>query len=200
MGRKSSTRVRKQPSAKVNRWLAQLLVDLQFEDLEQLTIDDIARIVNKSKSTIYSYFTSKEEILKAACQTRTSSLLLGISQLAERELDNVERYKQLIEIFAEGTSDISINFLQSIRKNYQEAWVVINTFTDHFVRLMETHYSEGMQTGIYNNTSVELLGHLDKLFITQVVTNPTIFTDEKYTVSELIRDYLNLRLFGLLKR
>lgn len=200
MGRKSLAKQRKPTSSRVNKWLAQLLIDLQFEDLDQLTIDDIACLANKSKSTIYEYFSSKEDILKAVCETRTNTLINAIVQLGEEELGSVERYKRLIEIFAAGTTGISITFLQSIRKGYPAAWTVIDAFTNQFVSLLEVHYEEGMKEDIYNPMAVELLGHLDKLFIIQVVTNPTIFTDEKYTVSELIREYLNLRLYGLLKR
>lgn len=200
MGRKSSTKKRKEVSRKVNIWLSQLLIDLQYEDLEQLTMNDIARIAGKSKSTIYEYFKSKEEILAAACQTRITALMNAIIELNEQELEGVERYKHLIEIFAEGTTGISITFLQSIRQDYPKAWAIIDGFTNQYVELLQNHYSKGMEDGIYNPVSVELLGSLDKLFVIQVVTNPTIFTDEKYTISNLIRDYLNIRLMGLLKR
>ena len=60
--------------------------------------------------------------------------------------------------------------------------------------------AKGIKEKVYNSVSIELLGNIDKLFVTQVVTNPSIFSDDKYTLSNLIRDYLNLRLMGLLKR
>ena len=200
MGRKPESKERKKISAKVNKWLMQLLIDLQYENLEQLTTDDIARIAGKSKSTIYQYFKSKEEVLTAACQTRITVLMNALVQLNEQNLSGVERYTQLIEIFAEGTTGISIQFLQSIKQGYPSTWKVIDTFTNQYVALLEQHYEQGIKEGIYNPVSVELLSNLDKLFVIQVVTNPTIFTDDKYTVSNLIRDYLSLRLTGLLKR
>ncbi len=200
MGRKPESKERKKISAKVNKWLMQLLIDLQYENLEQLTTDDIARIAGKSKSTIYQYFKSKEEVLTAACQIRITVLMNALVQLNEQNLSGVERYTQLIEIFAEGTTGISIQFLQSIKQGYPSTWKVIDTFTNQYVALLEQHYEQGIKEGIYNPVSVELLSNLDKLFVIQVVTNPTIFTDDKYTVSNLIRDYLSLRLTGLLKR
>lgn len=200
MGRKSLSRKRKPINEKVNKWLSELLVQLQHENLEQLTMDDLAQIAGKSKSTIYEYFKSKEEILQAACQTRTKTLTASILTLNQQQLDTVQRYAHLIEIFAEGTTGISISFLQSIRQHYPNAWTVIDEFTDHFVALLMEHYKKGMAQGIYNPVSVELLGNIDKLFVVQVVTNTDIFSDEKYTISNLVRDYLNLRLTGLLKR
>lgn len=200
MGRKSLTRKRKAVTHRTNKWLNKLLLGLQHEDLEVLTIDDLARISGKSKSTIYEYFATKEDILYAACNTRTESLQAAIAQISEQQLTTVDLYTQLIEIFAQGTADISIAFLQSIRQHYPKAWSVIDAFTTNFVELLKGHYEQGIAAGIYNPVSVELLAHLDKLFITQVVTNPTIFSDKKFTLSSLVRDYLNLRLMGLLKR
>jgi AcrR family transcriptional regulator len=200
MGRKSLSRKRKQLTSKARGWLNTLLLKLQHENLEQLTMDDLAKLAGKSKSTIYEYFESKEEILKTVCQLRIQALSKSISEIARQDLDTVDLYTQLVEVFAEGVAGISIAFLQSINRYYPEAWSIINEFTDSFVELLKTHYTKGISEGIFNVVSVDLLGHLDKLFVTQLVTNPAIFSDQQYTVSNLIRDYLNLRLMGLLKR
>ena len=200
MGRKSVARKRKAVTERTNRWLGILLEKLQHENLESLTIDDIAGIAGKSKSTIYEYFESKEDILLAACNTRTSQLSEAIINISNQQLSTVELYPKLIDILAQGTSDISISFLQSIKQHYPAAWSVIDLFTDDFVELLKAHYQQGIEEGFYNPVSVELLAHIDKLFVVQVVTNPTIFSDKKYTLSNLVRDYLNLRLTGLLKR
>lgn len=200
MGRKSLLKKRKDLTHKTHSWLNDLLEGLQYEDLEQLTMDDVARIAGKSKSTIYEYFKSKEEILQATCQTRTKVISDSLLNLRHQELDTVALYEQLIEIFAVGTSGISLSFLQNIKQHYPKVWLVVEEFTDSFVELLKDHYKKGIKEEIYNSVSIELLGNIDKLFVTQVVTNPSIFSDEKYTISNLIRDYLNLRLMGLLKR
>lgn len=200
MGRKSLLKKRKNITSKTHSWLNDLLEGLQYENLEQLTMDDIASIAGKSKSTIYEYFNSKEEILQAACQTRTKVISDSLLNLRQQELDTISLYAELIEIFAVGSSGISLSFLQNIKQHYPKVWLVVEEFTDSFVELLKDHYKKGIKEGIYNPVSIELLGNIDKLFVTQVVTNPSIFSDEKYTISNLIRDYLNLRLMGLLKR
>lgn len=194
------SRKRKSISPKVNIWLGELLLLLQYEDLDKLTMDDIARLVGKSKSTIYEYFESKEDILLAACQTRISFLVESGLKEAQQERSTVERYERLVEIFAEGTAGISIHFLQSIKQHYPKAWELIEEFTNNYIDLLKEQYRQGMAEGIYNPISIELLGFLDRLFVTQVVTNPDFFSDEQYSVSNLVRDYLRLRLHGLLKK
>ena len=199
MGRKSIEKIRKRPTPKVNAWLATLLIDIQDADLGLLTMDDLVRISGKSKSTFYTYFERKEDVLLAACQTRIYAILYDLGKV-EFETDDVSKlYKQLIEIFANGTSGIRLSFLQSIRKYYESIWGEIEVLTDTYVDMLSSIYSRGISLGLYRDFSVELLTTMDKLFVIEIVTNSALFTDEKYSVSDLVRDYLNLRLDGLLK-
>lgn len=200
MGRKSIDRKRKNITPRVQKWLAALLIKLQDQDIERLTIDDIAELANKSKSTIYEYFESKEEILKSVCETRVNTLSAMVSKAKLKLSEPTERLEELVEAFSLGISDISFLFLESIHKHYPEAWEVINVFTEDFVVLLKNLYEEGMATGEYQNISIELLTYLDKHFVTQMVTNPGIFSDSTYTLSHLLQDYLNLRLYGLKER
>ena len=200
MGRKSIDRSRKNTTNKVNKWLEILLLNLQNKDIEKLTMDDFAILAKKSKSTIYSYFQSKEEILSAACKTKVDALSNSVFNIIEQDLETLELYELLVKTFAEGTSSISISFLQSIKKSYPTSWSVIEVFTDNYINLLREQYKKGIEKGIFNTISIDLLSQLDKIFVLQVVTNPSIFNDQEYSVSELITQYLNLRLTGLLKK
>jgi AcrR family transcriptional regulator len=200
MGRKSVSKKRKPVTYKVTLWMRDLLTCLQQEDLEQITIDDMARLAGKSKSTIYEYFESKEDVLMVACQTWTRIVSERILKKSQQNLNTLKLYEELVEIFAEGNAKISLSFLQSLKQHYPKAWSVIEEFTDAFVDLLKMQYKQGIEEGVFNPLSVELLGQMDKIFVTQVVTDPAFFTDKEYTMSNLIRDYLTLRLTGLLKR
>ena len=200
MGRKSLSRQRKAITPRTKVWLGDLLLSLQQEQLDDLTMDDLARLAGKSKSTIYEYFETKEDVLVAVCQLRVDELSTSIFGLEKEAFTTVELYARLIEIFAKGTTGISISFLQSIKQSYPKSWEMIDGFMNGFVDLLKEHYKVGIEEGIYTPVSVDLLGSIDKLFVEQVVTNRTLFTDEMYTVSNLVTDYLSLRLNGLLLR
>ena len=199
MGRKSVTKDRKGITPKVNKWLSVLLRDIQGEDLKTLTMDDLVRISGKSKSTFYTYFVSKEEVLQAACQTRVQAIFEQLHTVDVLSKDVSKIYSDFIEIFAKGTAGIRLDFLQSIRKYYPVVWQQIEFLTDTFVGLLSDLYTRGIEMGIYNNISVELLTAMDKMFVVEMVTNPELFSDDKYSISDLVRDYLRLRLNGLLK-
>lgn len=199
MGRKAVLKKRKPITNKVKNWLSDLLIKIQYENLEDLTIDDLAKLAGISKSTVYEYFKSKEEILSAACETKVEVLVNELALLRDETISTNELYEKFVELFANGTSDISIGFLQSIKKYYPNAWVLIESFIESYLDLLKMQYTKGMSEGIYTKTSIELLINIDKIFVLQVVTNFSLFNDKAYTLSQLIREYLNLRLNGLLK-
>lgn len=198
MGRKAVEKIRKDPTDKVHQWLTSLLLKLQSIELAHLTIDDLAKLSGKSKSNIYKYFESKEDLILAACQTRLQVLQNVVDQIAQdKSLVLETRYTHLLEQISTGMSDITISFLYDIQTYYPRSWKAINAFSDSFVALMEELYLEGMQKGLYHPISLDLLGTLDRYFVTQVVTNQQIFKNPDYHLSHLIRDYMRLRLYGL---
>ena len=184
----------------MNAWLSQLLIKLQEEDLAKLSIEEIAKLADKSKSTIYDYFESKEDILLAACQTRIHALMNVIKSREGLSGSPVQIYEYLMERFTEEISGISISFLFQIKSYYPKAWKAINELTENFVALLKELYSLGIKEGYYQPLSVELLAHLDRYFVTEIVTNPGIFSDDSYTLTDLVSDYLKLRLTGLMIR
>lgn len=200
MGRKAILRKRKPITNKVVIWLNDLLIAVQSENLEVLTIDDMARLAKISKSTFYEYFESKEDVLLAACKIRVDYITNKLLLLNKQKPTTIKLYESLVEIFAEGTVGISISYIQSIKKNYTNSWLLIDGLIETFLKLLKEQYEIGISSGNYNTISIELLIQIDKLFVLQLVTNPILFSDKKYTLSKLVKDYLNLRLYGLLKR
>ena len=200
MGRKSLHKSRKKLTGKVNNWLADLFITLQNEDLQNLTIDDIAKLAGKSKSTIYEYFESKEEILLAACQTRILFLTTNILEGMPEDDDPTISYHYLMEEFAKGIGDVSIAFLQNIKLYYPTSWAAVDEFTDHFSQLLKSLYQKGIEGGYFNSISIDLMVHFDKYFVTAVITDQSLFSEEGYSLSDIVQDYLKLRLRGLSKK
>ncbi|MCH2223767.1 MAG: TetR/AcrR family transcriptional regulator [Crocinitomicaceae bacterium] len=200
MGRKAIKKSRKNQTAKMSQWLELLLVKLQSVELSDLTIDDLAKMSGKSKATIYKYFESKEDVILAACQTRIKVVMEIVFKIQQDKTTPIEvRYSRLLEQFSAGVSDITISFLHDIKNHYPTSWAAINLFSDSFVTLLEELYLTGMNNGLFRPMPIELLGTLDKYFVTQIVTNRQIFRNPEYTLNYLIRDYLLLRLEGLNK-
>lgn len=192
MGRKPIYKYRKTLTAKMEMWLIDLLPQIQKEDLSSLTIDRIAAITNKSKSTIYEYFSSKDDII-----------ILSISKRIELldKLPDINKDKPLLDIYFEvinwlikNLQDISFIFLTQIKTHFPSCWEIIDQFMFKLLSFLKEIYTKGINKNLFTNIPIDLLLALDKFFISEYIAN----SRKETTLDKLIQAYVNLRLNGLL--
>jgi AcrR family transcriptional regulator len=56
----------------------------QVHGIEKVTMDDVAREIGKSRSSLYYYYKNKEEILAAAIDTETAEAVKELNQAVDR--------------------------------------------------------------------------------------------------------------------
>ena len=196
MGRRSIERSRKPLTEKAKGWIRDLIPKLQDKDLSKLTLDDLASLMGKSKSTIYSYFSTKEEIYITAVQLVLNDMAsLGSFDLDEDDMEGALRLV-LTQISA-GIEDISISFLEQIRSAFPQAWAIIEEFAKMVLNLLENIYKEGMKQGAFKEYNISLLSSLDNYFVMNMMTNASLFSKQGMTLDDLVKEYLELRLSAL---
>jgi AcrR family transcriptional regulator len=107
---------------------------------KKTTMDEIAIATRKGKSSIYYYFSSKEEIFKAVVEKEAEELKADlykeismipdpIEQLRAYILFRMHKMKTLSNFYAALKSDYldHLNFIEKIRKNYDKNEVKIVT-------------------------------------------------------------------------
>jgi AcrR family transcriptional regulator len=199
MGRKPIARKRKPLTDKARVWVRQLVPLLQDQDLEKLTLDELAELMGKSKSTIYSYFSTKEEIYQTAVQLVLDELVFVISPEAIKGEDMELVLRSMLLEISEGIEGISIRFLEQIQDHFPEIWLTIEHFTDKLLSNFEVIYKEGMRSGTFKQFNLPLILALDRHFVMSIMTDSNQFSSQM-ELKELVRDYLELRLSALLVR
>ena len=193
MGRKSSDKIRKPLSPKMEIWLDNLIPAISGKNLSSLTIDDIAIHTKKSKSTIYEYFKSKQEIIYAAVERRISRL---DDPPKPSKIESVLlTYNTLIEWLLKYLNDISFSFLNQLEKNFKDTWKLINEFMNRLLETLKKMYKQGIKQGVFRPVSVEILIDLDKFFITKWLSRE----DKNQTIDKMILDYVDIRLNGIVQ-
>ena len=134
MGRKSTNKVRSVDKVKKKAWAKALFPLLQKEGLRNLTMDNLANYLQKSKSTLYEYFNSKEEIINLSLIYKLKDLSSYPEILHNRDLDHISRYQLFIQFISNGVSDISKVFLYDLRNFFPESWIVVNEFLKRDVK------------------------------------------------------------------
>lgn len=198
MGRKSIVRRRKDLTPKTKLWVRNLLPLLQDQELDKLTLDELALLMNKSKSTIYSYFSTKEEIYLTAVRLVLEDMSFIISPEALKGKDMEVVLRQMMFAISQGIEGISISFLEQIQSHFPLVWQEIQDFTEKLLGNFEKIYAEGMRNGVFNQFNLKLLLALDRYFIISIMTDNAQFQAQKMSLNDLVQEYLELRLKALL--
>lgn len=199
MGRKSLVKDRKNKDKKVEQWTLAILPKLKHEDLGDLTMDDLAVLMNKSKSTIYQYFTTKEEIFEYITQVRIDYLYAYKDEITGEISQLDYHYETLARILTEGAKDISSFYLKQLQEHYPTAWKIIEDFLFGLLEDLKQFYIYGIEHKLLKPVSIELLTKLDQYFIMQLITDDKFFNQTKETLESIIKDYMFLKFEGLMK-
>lgn len=199
MGRKSIHRERKDKSKKVEQWTQALLPKLRNTELGELTMDDLAKLMNKSKSTIYQYFVTKEEIFEYVTQVRVDQLKAYKNEISIEIMGLGYQYEALAKILAEGVKDISPFYLKQLQMYYPSAWDIVEHFLQGLLKDLKEFYIFGIENKIFKAVSPELLIKLDEYFIMQLITDHTFFNDNQKTLESAIKEYMFVKFEGLVQ-
>ena len=197
MGRKSIKKERKPLTKKAKVWVRELIPLLQEKDLNNITLDDIASLANKSKSTIYTYFHSKEEIFQTAVQMVLEEMQYASTEEAVKGEDMEQALQNVLMHISKGIQGISIAFLDQIKQHYPIAWQEIEDFTGKLLQNLQFIYEKGMEAGSFRRFNTDMLILLDQHFIMNMITNPKLFQEERVTLEQLVKEYIVLRLSAL---
>ena len=197
MGRKAVNKDRKDDEGKKITWSKTLFPYLQSNGLQRLSINDIAKYLQISKSTLYEYFGSKEEIILLAVNQKIASLLPAIQVLKREEDSFEERYWEFFHYITAHSKDISARFLSELRQFYPVEWQSITQFLHLLMEEIGAFYIQGMKAGIFRQGSVPLLLEQDRHFIFSVLTDDAFLQRHELSLDQVIRDYLQFKFLGL---
>ena len=198
MGRKSVAKPRAEKNKKTKKWAEELLPKLQNVSLAKITIDDMAHLIHKSKSTLYQYFSSKEELVLYTVQMRVEQLEGSIPIFSKAPIDPTSEYKMFMDTMCNGIKDLNTTFLNDLKQYFNAAWEVVEQFLNQLLLTLRGYYEAGIEKKIFRRVNMELLIALDQFFVFDFITNLDKRTNSPSTLEKIVQDYLQLRFEGLL--
>lgn len=199
MGRRPLPKSRKDNEAKKRLWAERALVLFQRGGLADLTMEDIAAYLKKSKSTLYEYFPSKDEIILQALLSRLAILSGYHFILTDKSRSHVGRYKAFLNFMLENIGDISGVFLLDLQKHFPPAWQALSAFLEGLLGHLDEYHQGGIEAGEFKRLSVPLMVRMDGLFLSEVLMQPGFLLEHGLSLHELVRQYVLLKFEGVLE-
>ena len=198
MGRKSTNKIRQNNPRKTELWAQILLPKLQTVPLATLTMDDLANMIGRSKSTIYQYFKTKEALIAYTIETRLQTFYPILDIIAQPPQNPKNELQEFLEKISHGVRDLSPTLFGELQQYYPEAWEKIKQFLHHLLETIKVYYTRGIDAQFFRKVSPELLLSIDEFFVFHYLTQKQVNALKIHSLESLINDYLILRFDGLL--
>lgn len=165
------------------------------------TMDEIAQAVYKSKSSIYYYFKSKEEIFKAVVERESRVMREGLRKAIDRENTPQEKIQAYV-ITRLKTLNSFLNYYSALKDEYLEHYGFIEkTRKNHDkqeVAMIEEILKEGVEKGIFVVENLEMTAQAIIVALKGLelfwVTEKVVHEPEKNT-----NNLLKILFYGIVK-
>ncbi len=198
MGRKAINRDRKIDKDKTQPWIQILYNYFQKNGLKGITMDVLAKVLGKSKTTVYDYFPTKEDLLDEIILYKLEEIKGFKNIIGNTEKSFKQRCYELLKFQTDHIADISNIFLSDLKELYPSHWQKVESFLDYLSEETAKFYKAGIQAEEFNAIHTSILVLNDQLFF-RTLTDPNFLNTNKLTLQEAFEQYSQLRFFGIIR-
>ena len=154
----------------------------------RVSIEEICRKAGVSKMTFYRFFPNKIELAKTVFREVIDEGMQRFKDIMDADITGAEKIKRIILLKAEGTNDISREFMEDF---YLDNEFELKSF-------VEAKIMEATQVGLRNDVKLEFM----IAFSTKAIE---IMHDEKLlkmfnTPQDMIMEFIKIFIYGILSR
>ena len=168
------------------------------EGFYKSSMDSLAAELQISKKTIYKYFSSKDELVKAiafAFMKETGDKIISVTQIED---DSLSKAIRLFQILGVATTKLGDKWVKDIRIHMPDLWKKIDEFrTKKAYAVLSNIIQQGQAEGMIIDKPVELIIHL---FVTSLrsIVNPDFLYYQKMNYKEAIQHTFEILFNGIL--
>lgn len=199
MGRKPINKKRIDAPEMKKDWVKKLTPIYMRNGLKSLNMNEVSKTLGVSKATLYKYFSSREEIVEYALETKLEEIGSFKNKLFDESLTFQERYFHAIFVFFNGIAGISNKFLHDLKTLYPNIWKKVVFFREYTVSMLQLFYENAIDAKIFKPVNPYILVMNDKQFF-DLISDPDFLNDQNISIQEAFKDYFTLRISGLFNR
>jgi len=125
---------------------------------KKTTIDEIAQAAHKGKSSVYYYFTGKEEIFKAVLEKEVAVLIEKLMVVINKKTTPEEKFREYIQVRLFSIKEL-VNFYTAIMSEVPSHLDFIakirNQYDTDEIMLIKLILNEGHDAGVFRYRNIE---------------------------------------------
>lgn len=163
-----------------------------------VSVDQIASELRISKKTIYKFFSSKDDLVKAVALKLMNEVSNKIEKIIKSENDSLTKVIMLFEVMAGVVVKFSEKWLKDLQIHTPELWKEIDDFrTKRAFTALGSIIKQGQIEGIIIEKPIELIIHIFVNTIRSVV-HPDFLYHQKFNYKEAFIHSFEILFNGIL--
>ena len=168
---------------------------------KKTTMDEIAQAMRKGKSSIYYYFTSKEEIFEAVVEKEANLLRTDIRKALENSDSPAEKLKSYVHTRMKGFQKLS-NIHEALKSDYLNHLDFIHQMREKYDNEEISVVEEILQSGVKKDVFRVENCHIAAIAIITAMKGlevPLLWSKETTNLEFQLNSVLNVLLYGIVK-
>lgn len=169
---------------------------------KKTTMEEIAQASRKGKSSIYYYFSSKEEIFKAVVEKEAEELKSELAKRTENIEDPIEKLNVYIKVRMRKLDKLK-NFYAALKSDYLSHLEFIeeirNKYDKEEIRIVADIIQQGIDAGKFNVDDAELSA-IAIVTAMKGLEVPLFLNKEHRNIETRLTSLINFLFYGIVKR
>lgn len=162
------------------------------------TMDEIASEMRISKKTIYKYFPSKDDLIKAITKHFMNRMKDTILPALNSDKNAIEKLGDLIKILTKASEKISAARMEELKRHYPSVWNEIDSFRTQMMfgnitKVIDQGKKEGLFIDLPTNIIMNVL-----VASVRAIVNPEFIMHNNYSIIEAARFAFRIVIGGIL--
>ena len=162
----------------------------------KFTMDDIARKLRMSKSTLYQQASSKEALIRMVCEEAMRQFLEEKERIISSETNVKEKLLQYCKLFVDTFWRLPDGVYKDLEIHYSQIWNDwFNFRLEQFEAMMDL-LKEGVRQGSFREVNLNVL-RMILITSTKNLTDPVFLKEQNMTGSDVMRVLEEIILKGI---
>ncbi|AFC32565.1 TetR family transcriptional regulator [Paenibacillus mucilaginosus 3016] len=181
----------------VDQYIERIKPVVRKTRFSQLKIDEVAKVMDISKATLYKYFSSGEDIISTIVDHYTDYMLQADTLVQEDSVPYPERFQRLYGHSLRCVIYGSNLFMQDLQENYPPLYDKLAAAQQVRNKNLTPFYESGMEKKIFNPMNPILFMIQDEAVLRSIV-EPLFCVQYDLTLKQALLDFYTLKKFQLL--
>lgn len=161
------------------------------------TMDEIASELKMSKKTIYKFFPSKDDLVKAIAKFFMNRMKNKIVPALQSDKNAIEKLSDLINILAKASEKISAARMEELKRHYPNIWNDIDNFrTEMMFGNITKVIDQGKKEGLFIDYPTNIVMNVLVASVRNIV-NPDFILNNNFSIIEAARYAFKIIIGGI---